>query len=115
MAKYLGELKVVKEQSNEDGDVTLSFKNHADVTLESSLYALVSSEAPMKGASVTDVIIHTISVKFLQELASYNLDYYFIKTIGTKLEVLAHNLSEDLLRRTFYCSGGDSIALRKIV
>lgn len=113
--KYIGQYKIKGEQVNEDGTMTIRFKDHEEVVFTRNLYELVVSQEPLKNASVTDAVTHVIAVKFLDELAGYNLDYYFVKTIGTKLEVLAHNLREDLIRRTFDCSGGDAISLRKLV
>lgn len=113
--KYIGQYKIKGEQIHEDEMITVRFKDHEDIKISQSLFELVISEEPLKNASITDAITHVIAVKFLDELAKYNLDYYFVKTIGTKLEVLAHNLREDLIRRTFDCSGGDAISLRKLV
>lgn len=113
--KYIGQYKIKKATHNPDGTTTVTFQKKTEVTLARGLFELVASEEPLANAEITDAITHTIAVKFLDELANYNLDYYFVKTIGTKLEVLAHNLREDLIRRTFDCSGGDAISLKKLL
>ena len=99
----------------EDGKILLKLQGHPDVIIHQQLLSLVGSEKPLENASVTDAVTHVIAVDIIDRLANYELDYYFVANIAAKMGVLAHNLREDLIRRTFDCSGGDAINLKKLV
>jgi hypothetical protein len=112
---YIGSYKIKKKTPQDDGTILLSLKGHPDFPINPKLLELVETDAPLKDANVTDAITHVIAVDIIDKLASYELDYYFVNNIAMKINVLAHNLREDLIRKTFDCSGGDAINLKKIV
>lgn len=111
---YLGELKIESEISNDDGISKVTFEGGQNIDINSKLLKELVTEEEGKG-NITDNINDYFARKFVAELAYYDLDYYFVKSVGIAMEVLSHNLREELIRKTFNCSGGDAINLKKLL
>lgn len=82
--------------------------------INKDLLALIQTEEKGDG-NITDSINHYFATRFLAELAMYDLNYYFIDNVGTAMSVLAHNLREELIKKTFDCSGGNDIRLKTLI
>ena len=109
---FVGNQKIRDEKI--DGENTIvKLKDNSEFTINSKLLEKVKKEEKGNG-NVTDSISDYFSRKFLAELAYYDLDYTFAMSIGSGIATLAHNLREGLISRTFNCSGGDTIKIKKI-
>jgi len=112
---YIGELKIRDITHEEKDKVIISFKdNHPDIALKGDLYEKIITEEKGKG-NVTDNINHLLAAKFLLVLADYGLDYFMVDMVAVAMRTLAHNLREELLRKTFNCGGGDEIPLELLI
>jgi len=113
---WIGEYKIKGVFDAKDKKFkTVSFKNeHPDVTLQKDLYDMVVREEKGRG-NVTDAVNHVLATKFLAEMAEYGLEHYMAANIGTAMQTLAHNMREELIKKTFNCTGGDSIPLSKLM
>lgn len=109
------EIKVILD--NEDGksvDIEFVEAENPSVKLNKELFDLIKSEEKSTG-NITDQVNHYFAKKFVAELAYYGLEFYSASNIGTAMGVLAHNLREDLFRKTFDCDGADSVSLRLLL
>jgi len=104
------EIKITLDKDEKNLSVEFVDDNNS-VVINKELFDLIKSETKGTG-NVTDNINDLFARKFLAELAYYDLGFYFCRNIANSIEVLAHNLREELLRSTFNCSGGDDINLR---
>lgn len=95
----------------DDKNVSVEFDDSTSIVINKELLDLIKTEEKGNG-NVTDNINDFFARKFLAELAYYNLGYYFSRNVASSIEVLAHNLREELLKKTFNCSGGDDISLK---
>lgn len=115
---YIGSKEIyLVEDIDGTSNVNISFKKDAkgedsvDVILNKELFNTIKSNVPSMG-NITDHIRDYFARKFLAELAYYDLEYYFVNNVAVGMETLAHNLREELFRKTFVCSGGDAINLK---
>jgi len=112
---FIGEYKI-KGVDKLDGDkIKVSFKgDKAPSEMNQTLYDIIATEEKGQG-NIIDATRHFLSTKFLMELKEYGLSYYMIEHISEGVRTLAHNLREDLFRRTFNCTGGDDISLELLL
>ena len=110
---YIGNQKIKSEEANGDM-VDIIMKDKTTFTINKELLEQIKTDSNGEG-SVTDNVNNYFARKFIAELAYYNLDFYFVGNIGQSMGVLVHNLREELFRNTFDCSGGDGIALNKLI
>jgi len=116
MAKiYIGEVEIKKVIDKNDTEVTLEFEDDIpNLDINKELFENLKKDKVGRG-TITDNVNHLIATKFLMELSDYGLEYYMVENVTTAMKVLAHNMREDLIRKTFDCSGGDAILLSKLV
>ena len=112
---YIGKYEIESTKHVDETFVEVTLKDHVSVKLHETLLDLVSSEKPLENAEVTDAVTHVLAAKFCGELGKYNLDFYMARMIGEKMGILCHNLREQLLSKTFNCSGGDQIPLKTVI
>jgi len=111
---FIGE-KQIKETFNEGEDkIKIIFEDSPETIMNKELFEKVKTEEKNRG-TITDVVNHYLATKFLAELADYNLEYYMVENVGVAMKVLAHNLREEAIRKTFKCSGGDAIPLNTLI
>ena len=108
--KYLGNEEVeFIEGESEISKVHL--KDNKIIELHKDLVEHIVSEKPNEG-TLTDLVSHYLSKKFLIEMAYYDLDFYMTESVGTGIKVLAHNLREDAISKAFDCQGALNIKLK---
>jgi|GEM_PF-3527448 len=111
---YLGEKKVKGTLDNNDGTLTIGFKdNSQDIVLEKELFEAIKKDKKGDG-TVADVIIHYFSVKFLYELSDRGMEFFMVENIAQGMKTLIHNMREDLIRKTFDCAGANDIPLKTL-
>lgn len=88
--------------------------DEGETEINKDLLELITIEEKGNG-NVTDNINHYFTRKFVAELSQYDLGFYFTNSIGIGIETLAHNLREELIRKTFNCSGANDISLKLLV
>lgn len=112
---FIGDKKI-KKVSDEDGEgnVIVEFKHEPSVEIKKKLFDQIVKDKQGRG-NITDAINFLFAVKFLMELSENGLEFYFVDGIGVSMKTLAHNLREELFRKTFDCTGGDAIALDKLM
>lgn len=109
------EIKSFKVPEESDGSmVEVEFADGFKTKMSGTLFYHLKTEEKGQG-SVTDQINHYFAKLFLAELASNELDYYFVDNVATAMRVLAHNLREEAIKKAFECSGGDAIPLQKLI
>jgi len=112
---FIGELEIVsKEPVSKEGYSTLEFEGGHIAVVKDSLVELLASEEKGNG-NITDKINDHFARKFVAELSSHGLSFYFAENVGVGMGTLAHNLREALLSKTFGCAGGNDIPLDTIV
>lgn len=113
---YIGEKKVQSTFEKEDGKkLQVSFEDdNPDIIITKQLFNNIVTENQGQGG-ITDTINHYFATKFLYELAEEEFEYYMVENIAMSMRTLAHNMREDLLRKTFNCSGGDAINLKTLI
>jgi hypothetical protein len=114
MSKFIGEKEIIN--FTEEGDkVVIGFKDQAStVTMNKSLFEAVVKDAKGNG-EITDCVRDFLARKILAELAYYDLDFYMISHIAVGIETLAHNLREDIIGKTFNCTGASDIKIKKLL
>ena len=105
------EIKMVMEK--DEKTVEVEFSDGKKTEINKDLLELIQTEVEGTG-EVTDNVKDYFARKFLAELAYYDLKYYFAGYVSTAMDVLSHNLREELLAKTFGCTGGDDIPLIKL-
>ena len=95
----------------ENNKVKIELDDDSSTEINKNLLELIQSEEKGNG-NITDCVNHYFATKFLAELAMNDLNYYFVSNVSTAMGVLAHNLRESLIKRTFDCTGGDDISLK---
>lgn len=108
---FIGSKEVKVVMDKDEKNVSVDFDDNTSTTINKELFELIKSEEKGNG-NVTDNVNDFFARKFLAELAYYELGYYFSRNVSSAMEVLAHNLREELLKKTFNCTGGDDINLR---
>lgn len=111
---FIGDKEIKMTTEKDEKTITVEFANDPSVTINKELFDLIKSEEKGNG-SITDNINHYFGRKFLAELAYYGLEHYFATSTGVAMETLAHNLREELFRKTFNCSGGDAININLLL
>jgi len=113
---FIGDKKVKSAITSKDkSTVEVSFKHEEPtITLNKKLYDQIISEKQGRG-NVTDAINHLLATKFILELSELGLNFNMIEAVSAAMNVLAYNLREDLIRKTFDCTGANDIQLNKIV
>jgi len=111
---YIGEEEIKITTPDGDNSLKLDFADKSSTIINKDLYELVSSKEKGSG-NITDNINHYFAKKFVAELSVYDLEFYFANSVSASMGVLAHNLREELLKKTFDCSGGDSIRLKLLI
>ena len=111
--QFIGNQKIKSEKI--EGDfVNVVLEDKTDFKIHKELLKGIKSKKVGSG-NLADNINDYFARKFLAELAYYELDYYFVSNVGQAMNVLSHNLRENLIRETFKCSGGNNINLKKLV
>lgn len=108
---FIGSKKIEGTFELENDKVKVEFDDSSSVEINKKLLELIQHKEKGEGG-INDAINHYFSTKFVSELAMYDLGYYFTTSVSTSMQVLSHNLREQLFRNTFNCSGGDDINLR---
>jgi len=108
---FIGSKKIEGTFDLENNMVKVEFDDSSSTEMNKDLLALIQHEEKGEG-TITDAVNHYFATKFVAELAMYDLGFYFTTGIGTAMQVLAHNLREQLIRKTFNCTGGDDINLK---
>lgn len=112
---YIGINKIEAKFEDKDDLVKVGFKgDHPEVLIHKELLEKIETKEKGQG-SIVDTINHYFATKFLAELSYYNLDFYNAANIGQAVGTLAHNLREDLFRRTFSCNGANDIGLKLLL
>jgi hypothetical protein len=108
---FIGSKEVKVTMPKGEKELSVEFDDETSTVINKELYDLIKSEE--KGAgNVTDNVNDFFARKFLAELAYYELGHYFVRNVANSMEVLAHNLREELFKKTFNCTGGDDINLK---
>lgn len=110
---FIGKDKIRKETENGDS-VDVVMKEGTEFKIKKDLLDILKTEGKGDG-NITDNIRNYFARKFISELALYDLNYYFVNNVSVAMDTLAHNLREELFRKTFDCSGGDAIPLNKLI
>jgi hypothetical protein len=110
---FIGELEVASVEKT-DGVAHVTFTDETTGKVNENLYDLICSEEKGNG-NITDNVRDFFARKFLAELSTYDLNYYLISNIAISMETLGHNLREQLLAKTFGCTGGNDISLKLLV
>jgi hypothetical protein len=108
---FIGSKKIEATFDDKDGFSKVEFDDGNSVVINKELLGFIQTEEIGEG-NIVDSINHYFSTKFLAELSMYELSYYFVNNVCTAMSVLSHNLREELIRKTFNCSGGDDINLK---
>jgi len=113
---FIGDLEVkeVKPVFSKEGFVNLVLEDGSEKLINEELYKLLVTEERGVG-NMTDNVRDFFARKFISELSQYDLNFYFADSIGIAMATLAHNLREELIRKTFGCSGGSDISLKLLV
>ena len=112
---FVGEKKIKGILEEKDGKVKIGFKDgSADIVMNKNLFDIIKSDEKGKGL-VTDHVRHVLSTKFLLDMSDYGLDIGMVDHIGIGMKTLAHNMREDLIRKTFDCNGADNITLKQLI
>lgn len=107
--------KEIESQSNISAtQVDVKMKDGCPFTMHKDIFDGIVTEEIGEG-SITDNVNNYFARKFLAELAHYDLDFYFAKQIGMKLEILAHNLREQKIAEKFDAVTSDSIKISRIL
>jgi hypothetical protein len=104
--KFIGENKVLGEFDVGEGMVKLVFEGHPEITMSRKLYDIIVLDKKYNG-NVTDRISTTLATKFLKEMADYGMEINMVPNVVSFMGNLAHNLREELLKRTFGRGGND--------
>lgn len=110
---YIGKSKIKKETEN-GKDIDIIMKDGTELKINKGLLDILKTEGAGEG-TITDNINNYFARKFISELSMYDLNYYFVNNISASMDTLAHNLREELFRKTFDCSGGDAIPLNQLI
>ena len=113
MQKFIGENKIRMEADAGDGMVKLTFDSHPDIVISKKLYDVVVANKQFNG-NVSDRICTTLATKFLTEMADYGLEINMVPNVVAFMGNLAHNLREELFKRTFG-KGGNDLPLSLII
>jgi len=108
---FIGSKKIEGTFELENNMIKVEFDDNSSTEINKELLELIQSEEKGDG-NIVDTINHYFATKFVAELAMYDLGYYFTSGIATSMQVLSHNLREQLFRKTFSCTGADDINLR---
>lgn len=113
---FIGEREVVSTEpdAEREGYLTIVLDDESTTSLHEGLYNEIVIEEKGNG-SITDNVNNHFAVKFVTELSTYDLGFYFAGNIGVAMNTLAHNLREELLRKTFKCTGANDIPLDLLV
>ena len=113
---FIGELEVVTKEPVEgkEGFIKVTFDTEHVTEMQEELFNILETEEKGQG-NVTDNIRDFFARKFLAELSQFHLGFYFANSIGVAMETLAHNLREQLIQKTFNCTGGNDISLKLLL
>lgn len=112
MAIKIGNKKIKKEV--DEGDrIILTIDDGTVVPMSKKLYDLVKGKE--SNGDITDTVTHIITAKFIQELADYDLDYYFVDLVATRMQTYLHNLREEKIAKAFDCQSSREIKIRKLL
>jgi len=108
---FIGSKKIEGTFDLENNMVKVEFDDSSSTEMNKDLLVLIQHEEKGDG-TITDAVNHYFATKFVSELSMYDLGYYFVGGVATGMQVLSHNLREQLIRKTFNCTGGDDINLK---
>ncbi len=112
---FIGNREIKATFEEENGiDIKLELDDDSSVVINKELFDFVKSEEKGDG-NISDNINYYFAKKFIAELAYYGLDFYFANNVGIAMGTLAHNLREDLFKKAFNCTGGDTINLKLLL
>lgn len=111
---FIGSKEIKATFEDVDNNVKIELDDGYSTVINKDLLALIQTEEKGDG-NITDCVSHYFATKFLAELSFYGLNFYFAPNVGTHMGTLAHNLREELFRRTFTCTGADDISLRLLL
>jgi len=115
MPTYIGNREIKSFTAVGDGSfVEVEYADGFKSKMSGTLFFHLQKDVAIDG-NVTDHINHYFATKFLAELATHELDYYFVQNVATAMGVLAHNLREAAIKKAFNCSGGDAIPLQLLI
>ena len=110
---YIGNKKINSSELDEN-TILVKLKDNTETKISKELFDIIATEEKGDG-TIMDNINNYFAKKFVAELAYYNLDFYMVQNVAQAMGVLSHNLREGLIRKTFNCSGGDTIPLNKLI
>lgn len=110
---YIGNKKINSSELDEN-TILVKLKDNTETKISKELFDIIATEEKGDG-TIMDNINNYFAKKFVAELAYYNLDFYMVQNVAQAMGVLSHNLRESLIRKTFECSGGDTIPLNKLI
>jgi len=110
---YIGNNKITFSELDEN-TILVKLKDNSETKISKELFDIIATEKKGDG-TIMDNINNHFAKKFVAELAYYNLDFYMVSNVAQSMGVLTHNLREVLLRKTFECSGGETIPLNKLI
>jgi len=111
---FIGSKEIKATFEDKDSLIKVELDDDSSTLIHKELLALIQTEEKGNG-NITDCVNHYFARKFLAELAYYDLGFYFSGHIGMALGTLAHNLREELFRKTFKCTGADDIRLKLLL
>lgn len=111
---FIGDKEVKMTTEKDEKTIVVEFSGDPSITINKELFDLIKSDEKGNG-NVTDNINAYFARKFLAELAYYNLEYCFAGSTGIAMETLAHNLREELFRKTFNCGGANNINISNLL
>jgi hypothetical protein len=111
---FIGNKEIEKHSNISATQVEVKVKDGEPFVIHKDIYDGIVTDELGEG-TITDNVNNYFARKFLAELAHYDLDFYFSKQIGMKLEILAHNLREQKIAEKFDAVTSDSIKLSKIL
>jgi hypothetical protein len=114
--QYIGSNKIKKTalDTEKPEEIIIMFTDGTTRRMINELFEKIVMTEEGTG-TVEDVIMTVMGREFLAKLASYDLSLDTVERVKVAMTNLTYNLSEELIAKTFDCTGTHDIKLSKII